>query len=72
MWLIAAWQDRYKVLDRPAKYTLCGGELRIRVWCVPILKDGTLQGVSVKAAIWGSVVCDDPFNCLYTNLCSAV
>lgn len=70
--MIAAWQDGYKVLDRPAKYTLCGEELRIRVWCVAILEDGMLQGGGVKAAVWGSVVSDDPFDCLYTNFCSAV
>ena len=72
MWLASTRQDRYKVLDRPAKNALYRGELRIRIGCVSILEDGTLQKVSVKAAIWGSVVSDDPSDGLYTNLCSAI
>lgn len=70
--MVAARQDRYKILDWLAKYALYRGELHIRIWCVSILKDGTLQGVGVKAAIWCSVVGDDPFDCLYTDLRSAV
>ena len=50
----------------------CRGELRIAIGCVSILKDGTLLKVSVKAAIWGSVVSNDLFDCLYTNLRSLI
>ena len=51
MWLVLARQNRYKVLDKPTE-----NKLRIAIGCVSILKDGTLLRVSVKPAIWGSVV----------------
>ena len=72
MWLIAARQDGYEVLDGPSENTLCRGQLCIWIRCVSILEYGALQGVGVKAAIGGSVVSDDPFNRLYTNLRSAI
>ena len=70
--MIAARQDRYEVLDGPSKNALCGGQLHVWIRCVLILEDGTLQGVIVKAAIGGSVVMDDPFDGLYTNLRPAI
>ena len=72
MWLITARQNRYEVLDGPSEDALCGRQLRIWIRCVAVLKDGTLQGVGVKTAIWGGVVSDDPFDRLYTDLDSAI
>lgn len=36
------------------------------------MENGTLQGVGVKTAIRGGVVCDETFDSLDTDLCSAV
>ena len=68
----AARQDRYEVLDGPSENALCGAQLCVWIKCVSILEDGTLQGVSVKAAVGGSVVSDDSFDRLYTNLRPAI
>ena len=70
--MIAARQDRYEVLDGPSENALCRGQLYVWIRCVSILEDGTLQGVSVKSAVGGSVVSDDSFDRLYTNLRPAI
>ena len=72
MWLIEAKQDWYEVLDGPSKNAPCRGQLRVWIRRVLILEDGTLQEVGVKAATGGSVVSDDLFDGLYTNLRLAI
>ena len=47
MWLVAARQDGYEVLDWSPRYALCGGQHRVGVRSIAILEYGTLLGISV-------------------------
>ena len=57
MWLVSPRQDKYTVLDRPAKNAQCRGELRIRIGCISVLEDGTsVSGESVSRLPFGVVL----------------
>ena len=62
-------EDRYEVLDRPAKNALIMRDLCLNIWSIAVLKDGPLQTVCVQLAIWTDIRHDEP---LGKELCTKI
>lgn len=63
---------RYKILDGSPEYALSRRQLGAWVRGVSVLQYGSLECVSVEVTMWVCVVCDQPFDSFYPDLCPTV
>ena len=64
--------DGDEIPDGMSKDALCRRDVGVPVWSVPILKDGSLEAISVEGSSGCRVVHQKSLDSLYAYLCPAI